>query len=128
MPPTNSFNKYVLSSHVNSAPMEKTVQKRQNLYPPGVYGYSKLCSSESHTLNALGLTLGSQGGKQIYYSCPTLILRGRDLKSLCFLSCFMCLIIPPQDYEQEISCMRYSSSPSLEGLMLKLKLQYFGHT
>ena len=74
--------------------MEKTVQKRQNLYPPGVYGYIKLCSSESHTLNALGLTLGSQGGKQIYYSCPTLILRGRDLKSLCFLSCFMCLIIP----------------------------------
>ena len=38
--PTNSFNKHVLSSHVNLAPMEKTVQKRQSLYPPGVYGYT----------------------------------------------------------------------------------------
>lgn len=37
-------------------PLETRVQKRQSLYPPVIYAYSKFCSSESHTLNALGKT------------------------------------------------------------------------
>lgn len=37
-------------------PLETRIQKRQSLYPPVVYGYSKFYSSESHTLNALGKT------------------------------------------------------------------------